>query len=51
MPLYHGVELVRDLSLGTPSLLADAGHLAYLVAWCAVGFVLADRALTRRLRG
>ena len=51
MSLYHGVELVRDLSLGTPSLLADGGHLAYLVAWCAVGFVLADRALTRRLRG
>lgn len=51
MPLYHGVELVRDLTLGTPDLLAELLHIGYLALWCAVGFVLADRALTRRLGG
>jgi len=51
LPLYHGVELVRDVTLGTPELVVDVGHGAYLAAWCAVGFVLADRAFARRLRG
>ncbi len=51
MPLYHGVELVRGLTLGTPDLLADLGHVAYLALWCGVGFLLADRALARRLGG
>ncbi len=50
MPLYHGVELVRGLCLGDPALLADLGHVAYLLAWVAGGFWLADRALARRLR-
>ncbi len=51
LPLYHGVELVRGLTLGRPDLLADLGHMAYLLLWCAVGFMLADRALARRLGG
>jgi len=51
MPLYHGVELVRDLTLGRPDLLSDLGHIAYLVVWVVAGFLLADRLLTRRLRG
>ena len=51
LPLYHGVELVRDLTLGTPGLGADLLHAGYLALWCAVGLRLADRALTRRLGG
>ncbi len=51
MPLYHGVELVRGLTLGTPDLFADLGHVAYLALWCGVGFLFADRALARRLGG
>jgi len=51
LPLYHGVELARDLTLGTPTLLSDLGHVGYLLLWCVVGFVLADRSLTRRLGG
>ncbi len=48
-PLYHGVELIRGLVLGTPDLLADAGHLGYLLVWLVGGFWLADRSFTRRL--
>ncbi|MDQ3105795.1 MAG: ABC transporter permease [Actinomycetota bacterium] len=51
MPLYHGVELVRGLVLGTPELLGDLGHVGYLGVWCVGGFVLADRILARRLEG
>lgn len=49
-PLYHGVELVRGLVLGTPGL-DDVGHTAYLVGWLLVGLWLADRQLARRLTG
>jgi len=48
-PLYHGVELLRALALGT----VGAGtlvHVAYLVAMAVVGLALADRRLERRLR-
>lgn len=48
-PLWHGVELCRDLSLGTVELLPALGNLAYLAAWFAVGTWLAVRGLTRRL--
>lgn len=48
-PLWHAVELSRDLSLGTVELLPALGNLAYLVAWFAIGTWLAVRALTRRL--
>jgi len=48
-PLWHGVELCRDLTLGRVSLLADLGHAAYLIAWAAIGAVLAYRAYRRRL--
>ncbi len=51
LPLYHGVELLRGLTLGAPELPADLGHVTYLAVWCALGFVLADRAFVRRLRG
>jgi lipooligosaccharide transport system permease protein len=48
-PLWHGVELSRDLSLKTVELLPALGNLAYLSAWFAVGTWLAVRGLTRRL--
>ena len=48
-PLWHGVELCRDLALGTPELLPSLGHVAYLGLWVAVGFAWALRTFTRRL--
>ncbi|MDQ3591940.1 MAG: ABC transporter permease [Actinomycetota bacterium] len=51
LPLFHGVELVRALTLGRPDLLVDVGHVAYLLLWCVVGLALADRSLARRLGG
>lgn len=47
-PLWHGVTLCRDLTLGqaTPG---DLLHLAYLVAFVAVGLVLARISYRRRL--
>jgi lipooligosaccharide transport system permease protein len=47
-PLYHGVELLRALTLGA----VDAGilwHVAHLVAMAAVGLAVADRRLEKRL--
>ncbi|MEX2211915.1 MAG: ABC transporter permease [Gaiellaceae bacterium] len=47
-PLYHGVEMLRELTLGT----AGAGtlvHVAYLVGLAAVGLSIADRRLARLL--
>lgn len=48
-PLYHGVELIRALMLGTPdaSLL---GHVAFLVAMGTVGVAVAGRRFGRILR-
>lgn len=51
MPLYHGVELVRGLVLGSPEAWPDLLHVAYLLVWLVVGCWLADRALARRLGG
>ncbi len=48
-PLWHGVDLCRDLALGDAALVASLGHVAYLGAWLAVGYVLALRGYTRRL--
>jgi lipooligosaccharide transport system permease protein len=48
-PLWHGVELCRELTLGT----ADPGsvllHLGYLLAFLALGVWLALRGFRRRL--
>jgi lipooligosaccharide transport system permease protein len=47
-PLYHGVELLRALTLGTVE--ADAlVHVAYLVAMIVAGLAVADRRLARLL--
>ena len=48
-PLWHGVELCRDFSLGTVSWGATAGHVAYLLLWVAGGFAFALRTFRRRL--
>lgn len=48
-PLWHGIELVRGLVLGT----LDAGrvplHVGYLLVWAAVGWAVAIRTFDRRL--
>lgn len=48
-PLWHGVELTRDLSLGTFSLLPAIVNVAYLLLWFAVGTRLAVTGLEKRL--
>jgi lipooligosaccharide transport system permease protein len=48
-PLYHGVELLRGLILGSLDLGVAPWHLAYLLAFFGIGLLLADRSLARRL--
>jgi len=48
-PLYHGVALCRDLTLGTVHLWRDLGHAAYLGVWVAAGYLAARRTFARRL--
>ncbi|MBV8562803.1 MAG: ABC transporter permease [Actinobacteria bacterium] len=48
-PTWHGVDLLRGLTLGTASLLPSLGHVAYLAAWVGGGLWWARRTLTRRL--
>jgi lipooligosaccharide transport system permease protein len=48
-PLWHGVELCRAATLGVPTAWGVWGHVAYLAAWCAVGYVLAQRMFVKRL--
>jgi lipooligosaccharide transport system permease protein len=50
-PLFHGVELVRGLILGTLDWAVAPIHLAYLLAMLGIGVVLADRFLRRRMAG
>jgi lipooligosaccharide transport system permease protein len=47
-PLWHGVTLCRDLTLGTVGW-GDLGHLAYLLAFVTVGLLLARWTYARRL--
>lgn len=48
-PLWHGVELCRELTLGTVDLGSALLHLAYLLAFLAFGVWLALRNFRRRL--
>ncbi|MBV8234364.1 MAG: ABC transporter permease [Acidimicrobiia bacterium] len=48
-PLWHGVELCRDLALGRASFLASLGHVAYLGVWFVGGCLLALTTYRRRL--
>ena len=47
-PLYHGVTLCRDLTLGQVRW-ADLGNVAYLCALVAVGYAAARRTFAKRL--
>lgn len=47
-PLYHGVALLRSLTLGTVDV-AIVGHIAFLAAMAVAGFLVAGRRLERLL--
>ena len=47
-PLYHGVELLRGLTLGTVGW-TTLGHVAYLGVMTLVGLAIADRRLEKLL--
>lgn len=49
VPLWHGVDLARDLALGQPSLGSAAVHVGYLSLWAVVGFLVASRRFEKRL--
>jgi lipooligosaccharide transport system permease protein len=48
-PLFHGVALCRDLTLGQGRPWVDLGHAAYLAAWVGVGYLCGRRTFARRL--
>ena len=48
-PLWHGVDLMRNLTLGTATLGGSAMHVAYLLTWAVGGFLLARFAYRKKL--
>ena len=48
-PLWHGVDLARQLMLGDVIATTALLHIVYLLAWVGAGFALALRAYRRRL--
>ncbi len=48
-PLYHGVALCRDLTLGHVDGWVDVGHAAYLSLWVGVGYAICRRTFAKRL--
>jgi lipooligosaccharide transport system permease protein len=48
-PLWHGVDLCRDLALGVAGAGQVAVHVAYLLLWVVVGAAFAARNYRRRL--
>jgi lipooligosaccharide transport system permease protein len=48
-PLWHGVELCRAATVGTPTAWGIGVHLAYLACWAVGGFLLARRAFVAKL--
>jgi lipooligosaccharide transport system permease protein len=48
LPLFHGVSLCRDLTLGQVSW-ADVGHVAYLCALVGVGYAAGRKTFAKRL--
>ena len=48
-PLWHGVDLMRGLTLGSATLGWAAMHVAYLLLWVAGGFLLARAAYRKKL--
>jgi lipooligosaccharide transport system permease protein len=49
LPLWHGVDLCRDATLGRAPGLPGLGHVLYLLAWCVAGCLLAHWRFRRRL--
>jgi lipooligosaccharide transport system permease protein len=47
-PLYHAVEMVRDLTTGTAGL-ATAGHALYMLVMMVIGLIFTGRRLERML--
>ena len=48
-PLWHGVDLCRELTLGNVHVVRALGHLAYLLALFVGGLIWAERTYARRL--
>ena len=48
-PTWHGVDLLRHLTLGDAAFWPSFGHAVYLAMWGAVGLRLAQRTFTKRL--
>lgn len=48
-PLWHGVNLCRNLTLGTAHLWPSLANVGYLLLWASVGLFLAFRAYRWRL--
>ncbi|MEU8264578.1 ABC transporter permease [Micromonospora sp. NPDC048999] len=48
-PLWHAVDLCRAATLGVAPQWSAAGHLLYLAAWAAAGWLLARRMFRRSL--
>jgi lipooligosaccharide transport system permease protein len=49
LPLWHGVDLSRAATLGVAPAWSAVGHVAYLLAWCVAGWLLAHAQFRRRL--
>ena len=48
-PLWHGVDLSRELTLGDVHVLRALGHVAYLLLFVAAGLIWAGRTYKQRL--
>jgi lipooligosaccharide transport system permease protein len=48
-PLWHGVDLARAATLGTPLAVPAILHIGYLLAWAGGGYLLARARYARRL--
>ena len=49
-PLWHGVQLTRSVALDIATAWSPVMHLGYLLAWFAVGVVMAVRLMDRKMR-
>ena len=49
-PLWHGVDLARELSLGTAGVGSALLHAGYLLLWALAGTAVAAITFRRRLR-
>jgi lipooligosaccharide transport system permease protein len=48
-PLWHGVDLCRELTLGNVHLLRALGHAAYLLLFVIAGYIWGQRTYARKL--